>query len=52
MVASIIRLYNSDESRWLVRVPKKWHAAEGIKILRDHGALADWGRLIALYPGW
>lgn len=52
LVATIIRLYNSNEDRWLVRVPKKWHAAEGIKILRDQGALADWARLYALYPGW
>lgn len=52
LVATIIRLYNSDESRWLVRVPKKWHAAEGIEILRAQGALADWARLYALYPGW
>lgn len=52
MVATIIRLYNSDEKLWLVRVPKKWHAAEGIDILRASGALADWARLVALYPGW
>jgi hypothetical protein len=52
LVATIIRLYNSDENRWLVRVPKKWHAAEGIEILRNQGALADWARLYALYPGW
>lgn len=52
MVATIIRLYNSNEKRWLVRVPKKWHAAEGITILRERGALADWAKLYALYPGW
>jgi hypothetical protein len=52
LVATIIRLYNSDEDRWLVRVPKKWHAAEGIAILRAQDALADWARLYALYPGW
>lgn len=52
MVATIIRLYNSNEDRWLVRVPKKWHAAEGIEILHAEGALSDWARLYALYPGW
>lgn len=52
MVAAIVRLYNSQETYWLVRVPKKWHAAEGIEILRNQGALADWAKLYALYPGW
>lgn len=52
MVATIVRLYNSNETHWLVRVPKTWHAAEGVAILREHSALADWGRLVALYPGW
>lgn len=52
LVASIIRLYNSNEKLWLVRVPKAWHAADGLKALRDAGVLADWGRLVALYPGW
>lgn len=52
MVATIVRLYSSDEKIWLVRVPKKWSAAEGVTILRDNGALADWARLVALYPGW
>lgn len=54
LVATIIRLYNSDEKRWLVRVPKKWHAAEAISILKKQGqsVLPDWARLYALYPGW
>ena len=53
MVAAIVRLYNSNEEHWLVgRVPKNWHAAEGITILQSAGALADWARLVALYPGW
>lgn len=52
MTASIIRLYNSNENRWLVRVPKKWHAVEGIGILEASNALSDWARLYALYPGW
>lgn len=53
MVATIVRLYNSNETHWVVgRVPKNWHAAEGISILHGAGALADWARLVALYPGW
>lgn len=53
MVATILGLYNQAEDKiWLVRVPKKWHAAEGVTILKKAGYLADWARLIALYPGW
>lgn len=52
MVATIVRLYNSDESTWLVRVPKAWHAADAIQILHAEGALPDWGKLMAIYPGW
>lgn len=51
MVATVLQLYRSgEETNWMVRVPKKWHGAEGIEILRDQGVLADWGRLYALYP--
>lgn len=53
MVASILQLYlQRDDRHWMVRVPKKWHAAEGIEALHANGALADWARLYALYPGW
>ena len=52
LVASIVRLYNSNEKLWLMRVPKAWHAADGLRALRDAGVLADWARLVALYPGW
>lgn len=53
MVATIVRLYNSNETNWLIgRVPKNWHATEGITILHGAGALADWARLVALYPAW
>lgn len=52
-VATVLQLYKSgDDPYWMVRVPKNWHAAEGVEILRDQGVLADWGRLYALYPGW
>jgi hypothetical protein len=53
MVATVLQLYRQGDDRyWMVRVPKKWHASEGILVLRDQGALADWARLYALYPGW
>lgn len=53
LVATILQLYfQSDDRYWMVRVPKKWHAAEGIEILKTNGALQDWARLYALYPGW
>lgn len=53
MVATILGLYNqADDKIWLVRVPKKWHAAEGVDIIKGAGYLADWARLVALYPGW
>ena len=53
LVATILQLYLQGPDRhWMVRVPKHWHAAEGIEVLRAQGALADWGRLYALYPGW
>lgn len=53
MVATVLQLYRQgNDPYWMVRVPKKWHAAEGIEILHAQGALADWARLYALYPGW
>lgn len=53
MVATVLQLYKSGEDRfWMVRVPKKWHAEAGLEVLRANGALKDWARLYALYPGW
>ncbi len=53
MVATILQLYRQGEDRvWMVRVPKKWLAADGIAELQEQGMLADWARLFALYPGW
>lgn len=53
MVATVLQLYRQgDDPYWIVRVPKKWTAAEGIEILQASGALQDWARLYALYPGW
>lgn len=53
MVATILNLYlMRDDTIWMVRVPKKWHAAEGIEVLQAAGYLTDWAKLVALYPGW
>jgi hypothetical protein len=53
MVATILQLYLQGEDHyWMVRVPKIWHAADGVDELRRAGFLADWARLYALYPGW
>jgi|GEM_PF-1085125 len=54
LVATILQLYfQSEDEYWMTgRVPKKWHAAEGVEILKANGALQDWARLVALYPGW
>lgn len=53
LVATILQLYfQSEDTYWMVRVPKKWHAAEGVEILKTNDALQDWARLYALYPGW
>ncbi len=53
LAASIIWLYRGGkDNRWLRRVPCTWHAADAIDEMRRRDALADWGRLIPLYPGW
>ncbi|PZP54082.1 MAG: hypothetical protein DI595_01195 [Agrobacterium fabrum] len=53
MAASIIWLYRAGKDNvWLRRVPCTWHAADAIACLRESGALEDWARLYALYPGW
>ncbi|CAM5525151.1 hypothetical protein TMEC54S_00157 [Thauera mechernichensis] len=53
LVATILQLYlQRDDEYWMRRVPKTWHAAQGIAILKEHGVLHDWGKLCALYPGW
>jgi hypothetical protein len=53
MVATIICLYRGDADKlWLSRTPSTWHAADAVAALAEAGALRDWGRLVALYPGW
>jgi hypothetical protein len=53
VAASIIWLYcGAKDKRWLRRVPCTWHAVDALHEMRCSGVLADWGRLIALYPGW
>jgi hypothetical protein len=52
-VASIICLYRGEPDKtWLARLPSTWHAADAIAALLEAKALRDWGRLVALYPGW
>ena len=53
MAATIIWLYRGGpDTVWLRRVAVAWPAAYAIGVLREDGALADWGLLVALYPGW
>jgi hypothetical protein len=53
MVATIIWLYRGGPDKtWLARPPSTWHAADAVAALLGAGALRDWGRLVALYPGW
>ena len=53
MAATILWLYRGAEDKyWFTRMPCGWHAADAIPVIRDAGYLNDWGRLVALYPGW
>jgi hypothetical protein len=53
IAATIIWLYRrGPDTVWLRRVAVAWPAAYAIEVLREDGALADWGLLVALYPGW
>lgn len=53
MAASLVWLYRAGKDNvWLRRVPCTWHAADAIARLKAAGALEDWARLYALYPGW
>ena len=53
LAASIIWLYRGrKDSCWLRRVPCTWNVVDALEGLRLARAIADWGRLFALYPGW
>jgi hypothetical protein len=53
LTASIIWLYRGGKDHiWLRRVPCTWLANDALQVLRQNGALPDWGRLIFLFPGW
>ncbi len=53
MCATIMWLYRGHPDKtWLDRLPWRWLAADAIGELRAAGTLEDWGRLVALYPGW
>jgi len=52
LVATIICLYRGEPDKtWLARLPSTWHAADAVAALLEAGAMRDWGRLVALYPG-
>jgi hypothetical protein len=46
------RSIGEADKLWLARLPSTWHAADAVAALAEAGALRDWGRLVALYPGW
>ncbi len=53
LAASIIWLYRGGKDNvWLRRVPCTWHATDAVLEMQRSEALADWGRLVSLYPGW
>ena len=53
IAATIIWLYRGGpDTVWLRRVAVAWPAADAVALLRAADALADWGLLVALYPGW
>lgn len=53
MVATVLQLYRQGEDKWwMVRVPKAWHASEGVASLKAAGMLGDWARLYTAYAGW
>jgi hypothetical protein len=53
IAATITWLYRGGpDTVWLRRVAVAWPAADAIALLRTTGALADWGLLVSLYPGW
>lgn len=54
IAASIMWLYTggAGAKTWMDRCPRKWHAADAISAMKEKGALQDWARMVALYPGW
>jgi hypothetical protein len=53
MVTTILTLYLTREDKhWMIRVPKTWHVADAVDLMRKNNCLSDWARLVGLYPGW
>jgi hypothetical protein len=53
MAATVLTLYRGMvDKTWLHRQPHGWHAADAVAILKGKALLRDWGKLVALYPGW
>ena len=54
IAASIMWLFTGrvGEKTWMERCPRNWHAADALCTMKAEGSLHDWGRMVALYPGW
>lgn len=54
MAATILWLYRGGPDKiWMKGMSANtWSAANAIGTLRANGLLSDWGKLVALYPGW
>jgi hypothetical protein len=53
VAATIVWLYRGGKDTvWLRRVAVAWPAIDAIAAVGRAGVLADWGLLVALYPGW
>ncbi|AZP73751.1 hypothetical protein [Pseudomonas veronii] len=54
MTLTIMHLYRQGKDKMFLTggCPTKIHAAEALKILREHSALSDWGHLVTNYAGW
>jgi len=53
MAVTILNLYSdSAEAHWMRGLRRRWNAVDSVLELDAKGALVDWARLMALYPGW
>lgn len=53
LAATILWLYCGEhDETWIKGLQYRWHAADAVDTLKSAGCLADWGKLVALYPGW
>ena len=54
LVATVLWLYRGgkDDHTWLKGLRRHWNGVDAIMALNMAGMRADWGELIARYPGW